>query len=261
MPQRSRPSRCSQVSGSALLVLASLALAPRDAGAQSPDDRLRILRLESTPIGALPPMALPMPASRDHNYWGGHLQAGQRRGRDGRSLRAAAAGIDLQWRGGSIFGITGGVQTRDCDAGTGCGEHALVGARGRFNVLTGGPTVIGALLGDPSTTGTLGAELGLGAARNVTPGDHACTLDLGMPVSIAMLQRMRFVGFVTPGAVWDLGCYSDDAPSRPHYLVSYGVGVQQLGARGLDLYIGAQRIFRSGTGHHFGISITYIRLP
>jgi hypothetical protein len=241
------------------VILAGL---PQHAGAQTADDRLRILRLEATPIGALPPMALPMPASRDHNYWGAHLQAGQRRNRSGGNLLAVAGGIDLQWRGGSIFGITGGIQSRDCDlAGPDCGRHALFGARGRFNVLTGGPTMVGALLGDPSTTGTLGAEIGFGAAPNVTPGMHACTLDLGMPVSFAMLQRTRFVAFVTPGTVWDLGCYAEEGPSRPHYLASFGIGAQQIGGRGLDVYLGAQRIFRSGTGYHFGLSVSYIRLP
>ena len=44
-------------------------------------------------------------------------------------------------------------------------------------------------------------------------------------------------------------------------LAKAGIGIQQLGARGLDITIGAQQIFRTGAGTHFGISVTYVRLP
>ncbi|MFL5527509.1 MAG: hypothetical protein ACJ79I_13880, partial [Gemmatimonadaceae bacterium] len=44
---------------------------------------LPIRAFEATPIGALPPVALPMPASRDQSYWGLRLQVGERRERGG----------------------------------------------------------------------------------------------------------------------------------------------------------------------------------
>lgn len=232
---------------------------PSPLHAQTGETGEQVLQLEATPIGALPPIALPMPASRNHNYWGIRLQTGLRRGRPGPDLLAIAGGVDLQWHGGSTFGLTGGYQARDCPAEDDCGGHALFGARARLNVVTGGPT-IGAVLGDYSATSTLGAEIGLGYAPQVTETVDACTVDIGMPLSLAMLQRVRLVAYVTPGIVWEVDC-AHTKFTRASFLTGIGVGVQQLGLRGLDAYIGFQKIFRTGTGYQFGASITYVRLP
>lgn len=221
-----------------------------------------VFPVEATPIGALPPIALPMPASRDHSYWGLRLQTGTRRQRGPEDLFAVAGGIDYQLRGGSIFGVTGGYQWRqNCDPATAdCGGHSLFGARARFNVLTAGPTFAG-LIGDDAATTTLGTEIGFGYAPSVTPGVNACTVDAGLPLSIAMLERIRLVTFVTPGIVWDLNCSADDAPRNRSYLLGFGLGLQQLGFRGLDVHVGMQRIFRGTTGVQVGVSVTWVRLP
>ncbi len=223
---------------------------------------LPVMSVEATPIGALPPIALPMPASRDNSYWGLRLQSGQRRERGQEDLLAIAAGIDYQVSGGSIFGVTGGYQWRqNCQPTTSdCGGHGLFGARARFNLITGGPTIAG-MLGDKAATSTLGTEFGFGYAPNVTPGANACTFDVGVPLSIALLERIRLVTFVTPGIVWDVDCSSDNAPRLQSYLLGFGLGLQQLGFRGLDVHVGAQRIFRGTTGMQFGVSITWVRLP
>lgn len=223
---------------------------------------LPVMPVEATPIGALPPIALPMPASRDNSYWGLRLQSGQRRERGQEDLLAVAAGIDYQVSGGSIFGVTGGYQWRqNCQATTSdCGGHSLFGARARFNLVTGGPTIAG-MLGDKAATSTLGTEFGFGYAPNVTPGANACTFDVGVPLSIALLERIRLVTFVTPGIVWDVDCSSDNTPRLQSYLLGFGLGLQQLGFRGFDVHVGAQRIFRGTTGMQFGVSITWVRLP
>ena len=218
---------------------------------------------EATPIGALPPMALPMPASRDQNYWGFRFQVGQRQERSGpENLLAFAGGIDYQLHGGSIFGFTSGYQRRQNCGSTGsdCRGHALFGLRGRFNVITGGPT-LASVVGDESATSTVGTELGLGYAPRVAPGVNACTLDVGVPYSIAMMQSPRVVPFITPGAVWDINCSSSDAPGGRSFLLGFGVGLQQLGMRGLDVNIGAQKTFRRSTGIQLGISVSWVRLP
>jgi len=163
---------------------------------------LPLLADEATPVGALPPMALPMPASRDQNYWGLRLQVGERQRRSGpEDLLAVGAGVDYQIAGGSILGFTGGYQRRQhCQpALSDCRGHSLFGLRGRFNVITGGPTVAG-IIGDESAASTLGTEIGFGYAPKVSPGVNACTLDLGVPISVAMLQTIRVVTFITPGA-------------------------------------------------------------
>ena len=216
---------------------------------------------EATPIGALPPMPLPMPASRDQSYWGLRVQYGQRNERGGpEDLSAIAGGIDFQLRGGSIFGLTGGYQRRqNCQASTNCG-HTLFGARGRFNVFTGGPTVA-AIIHDESATTTIGTEVGFGYAPRVSPGVNACTLDMGVPFSLAMMQRLRVVTFVTPGLVWDVDCSSENTATPRSALLGFGIGIQQLGIRGLDVNVGAQRIFRGATGLQFGLSVSWVRLP
>jgi hypothetical protein len=244
------------------ILLAAAVVAPA-ARAQTTEPP-RVFSFEATPIGALPPIALPMPASRDQNYWGARLQYGLRQERGGpEDLAAIAAGIDYQIRGGSILGLTGGYQWRQhCQTTTtiDCGGHTLWGARARFNLVTGGPTLAG-LVGDESATSTLGTELGFGYAPGVAPGVNACAVDFGVPFSIAMLERIRLVTFVTPGAVWDVGCSSGTAPTNRSYFMGFGFGLQQLGFRGLDVHFGAQRVFRGATGLQYGISISWVRLP
>ncbi|HUF13893.1 MAG TPA: hypothetical protein VMN78_12385 [Longimicrobiales bacterium] len=261
MPFMDPSARAAPRSALLLLALACGLSSPREARAQS-DDEARIIRLGATPIGALPPIAMPMPASRNHNYWGARLQAGYRRDRAGANLTAIAGGIDFQWLGGSVFGVTGGYQMGDCvDAAAACTDHALFGARGRFNVMTGGPTLT-ALIGDYSANTTLGAELGLGWAPDVLPEMDACAVDFGVPISIAMLQRIRVVTYVAPGVMWDIDCPGGgDHATRASWFTSLGIGVQQLGGRGLDVSIGYQKIFREGSGDQFGVSIMYVRVP
>lgn len=220
-----------------------------------------VLLLEATPVGALPPIGLPMPASRNHNYWGFRLQAGDRESPGESSLPAFAAGIDFQYRGGSIIGVTGGYQKRDCGLiGANCGGHALFGVRSRINLITGGQS-IGSLIHDNTSTTTIGGEWGLGYAPNVVSGVDACTMDFGMPVTVSLGQRIRIATFLTPGIMWDLNCSGPESPSRAAYLTGLGFGLQQLGSRGLDVYVGLQKIFRRDSGYQLGISVTYVRLP
>lgn len=243
-----------------LLAATCAALGAVTGAAAQTEEQLRILRLEATPIGALPPLAMPMPASRNHNYWGVRVQAGHRDGRDGPDLYSIAGGIDLQLRGGSILGVTAGWQERDCDLVAGnCSGHSLFGVRGRFGVLTSGPS-LGELFGDYSATATLGADIGFGYAPDIATDLNACTVDLGLPLSLAMLQRVRLVTFITPTVVWDIKCPKGGPPTTSRFLASFGIGLQQIGLRGLDAYLGFQKIFDPETGYHLGISVTYIHV-
>jgi hypothetical protein len=245
---------------SSLMALAAIVLlTPAFTGAQGRE--VHILSVQSTPVGALPPIALPMPASRNHHYWSMKLQNGWRRGGDV-DLKAYAATVELQYKGGSTFGVTAGYQYGDCGASEGreCNSHALLGARTRVNLFTGGPTVA-AMFGDNSATSTVGTEIGFGWAPHVLPNLSACTVDLGMPFSVAMLESVRVVSYITPGIVWDVDCSDEGAKSRASFLTGLGVGFQQLGHRGLDVYIGFQKIFLGETGYQFGISASYVRLP
>jgi hypothetical protein len=224
-------------------------------------DQRELILIESTPIGALPPIALPMPASRNHNYWGFRLQTGRREGPGDEGIPAFAGGLDFQYRGGSTIGITGGYQKRDCGlTGPTCGGHPLFGIRSRINVLTGGQ-FLGSFFNDPSSTTTLGGEIGLGYAPNVLNSADACTIDLGMPVTLSLGQRVRIASFLTPGVVWDMSCSDSESPSRPNFLTGLGVGFQQVGNRGFDIYIGVQKIFRRESGYQVGVSFTFVRIP
>ena len=232
------------------------------AGAQTDPGELHLQRLLDTPIGGLPPVAMPMPASRDRNYWGIRAQAGRHRRNNTPDVRAAALGLDLQWQGGSVAGITAGYAMPQCKpVDVNCDNHFLFGARARAGLMSGGPT-LAALIGDYSATTTLGLELGLGYAPDVKGLGDACTVDLGMPISISMLQRIRVVSFLSPGVAWDVGCLKrSEVESAESFVLGYGLGVQQLFIRGLDVNVGLQRIFRRGTGIQFGISFIYVRLP
>ncbi len=243
------------------LTVAAAALLLSVSAVQAQGREIHILSVQATPIGALPPIALPMPASRNHHYWGVRLQTGRRTGSGDVDLNAIAAGLDLQYKGGSTFGLTAGYQSGNCGAGdSDCGGHALFGARTRINLFTGGPTVAG-IIGDYSATSTVGTEVGFGWAPRVRPGFSACTIDFGMPFSVAMLETVRLVSYITPGVVWDIDCSDEGAPSRASYLTGLGFGFQQLGHRGFDVYVGVQKIFLGQTGYQFGVSATFVRLP
>lgn len=239
-----------------------LALLAGPASGQLSSGELHLRRLLATPIGGLPPVALPMPASRDRNYWSLRLQAGRHRRSGTPDVQVAAAGLDLQWQGGSVAGVTAGYQVSECKpTDIDCGNHPLFGARARLGIMSGGPTVA-SIIGDYTATTTLGTEIGLGYAPRAQGLRDACTVDLGVPVSISMLQRQRVVTFVSPGIAWDVGCLrKSEAPSAASFVLGYGLGVQQLWNRGIDVNLGLQKIFRTGTGYQFGISVIYVRLP
>ncbi|HVF40354.1 MAG TPA: hypothetical protein VM939_10670 [Gemmatimonadaceae bacterium] len=224
--------------------------------------QIQVMRLEATPLGALPPLPLAMPASRNNNYWGGRFQIGRRRGADGDNLDAFGGGIDFQFRGGSVYGVTAGYQKRDCTIlGADCGSHAMYGARARLNLLTGGGLAIPLVFGEGGTTTTIGTEVGFGYAPSVAPGVNACAADMGVQFSLAGLQRTRFVTFLTPGVIWDMKCSPNDPAPTTSYTTGFGFGFQQIRSRSVDVYIGVQKIFRDGTGYRIGISATYVRLP
>ena len=236
-----------------------MALAAPMSGQSVGEAHLR--RLLSVPLGALPPLAMLMPASRNHNYWVGRVQAGTQRDNLSGDLTAAALVLDFQWRGGSAFGITGGYQAADCEENViGCSGHPLFGARARFNVVTGGPT-FAALIGDNSATTTLGAEFGAGYAPNALAGRNACAVDMAAPISISLFQRVRMLTYFTPGIAWDVRCpHAGSEGGGASTFAGAGVGIQQLANRGLDVSFGVQRIMRRGAGLQLGVNVTYVRL-
>ena len=200
--------RCEPLrAGVAAAAIAAAMLLPAGARSQASDRDIELLRLMSTPIGALSPISLPMPASRNNSYWIGRFQTGQRRSPGGTNLAAAAAGLDFQYRGGSILGVTGGYQQRECRfEGAGCGGHALFGARAQINLVTGGSTMAG-LLRDNSTTSAFGTEVGFGYAPNVTEGVNACTVDIGIPLfrrETAAAPAFRYVRYAGNGVGHEL---------------------------------------------------------
>ncbi|CAN5858875.1 hypothetical protein BH23GEM9_BH23GEM9_09270 [soil metagenome] len=219
-----------------------------------------VMRLEATPLGALPRIALPMPASRDRHYWVARLQAAHRGLNGGAGLQTVAGGLDLQWRDGSTVGLTAGYQQRDCTLlGPDCGGHLLFGTRARFNVITGGSR-IGERIGDYSATSTLGTEVGFGYAPDALPGAPACAIDVGVPISLAMMQTVRVATYVAPGVVWDAKC-GGEATGRASYFTAGGIGIQQLAHPSLDVYVGVQKIYRRASGYQLGLSVTWTRLP
>jgi hypothetical protein len=177
-------------------------------------------------------------------------------------MPAFAGGVDLQYRGGSTIGVTGGFQRRDCGiAGTDCGSHALFGVRSQINLMTGG-SIFAGLLHDNSATSTFGTELGFGYAPKVSNGMNACAIDFGLPLSVAKRrQRPRLVGYLSPGIIWDFNCGSSGPNSTKTYKTDFGLALQQVGNRSFDIYFGMQKLFRGRTGFQTGLSFSYVRLP
>ena len=250
------------ISRSKILCAAVILIAPVAGRAQTTDADLSALRLLGVPVTALPPISLSMPASRNHNYIIGKLQAGLRKGPSGDAMPSFAAGLDLQYRGGSVIGLTGGYQRRDCGTvGAGCGGHALFGVRSQINLVTGG-SIFAGLLKDNSATSTLGTEIGFGYAPKVAGDLNACSFDVGVPLSVAKRrQRPRLVAFISPGVVWDFNCGSSGPPARSTWKTDFGLALQQVGNRSFDIYFGMQKLFRAKTGFQTGVSFTYVRLP
>ena len=119
-----------------------------------------------------------------------------------------------------------------------------------------------ALIGDNGATTTLGAELGYGYAPNAVGGHKACAFDAGLPISVALFQRIRVLSFFTPGIAWDVRCPSEGSPGiGASTFVAAGVGIQQLWHPGLDVSLGIQRIFRSEPGVQLGVTVTFVNLP
>jgi hypothetical protein len=234
---------------------------PASSRAQTSQDDSEILRLFATPIGALPAISLPMPASRYHSNFIGRFETGYRKGPSQTSLPATAVGLDYQYQGGSVFGVTAGEQRRDCRIVPSCGYHALFGARAQINIITGGAR-LASLLRDNSTTSTFGAELGAGYAPHVTPNTSACSADFGLPFSVAKRREQpRLVGYVTPGIVWDTDCAAGHLVKDHSYFTGFGFVVQQIGNSSLDMYVGFQKVFRLHTGYEMGITFSYVKLP
>src|SRR5262249_30184821 len=155
-----------------------------------------------------------------------------------------------------------GYQSADCNETViDCDTHAMIGGRARFNIVTGGPTVA-AIVGDNSATTTVGAEIGLGYAPTHIARRNPGALDLGAPVSASLFQRMRVLTFLTSGIAWDMRCIiGGNQTAGASTFLGAGIGLQQLGSRGLDVSLGVQRIFRRGAGVQLGVNVTYVRLP
>ena len=243
---------------------ALLAIAfPSVMSAQAADTDIELLRLLGVPHTALGPISLPMPASRNHSYLIGRLQSGYRHGPGGNALPAVGVGVDYQYRGGSIIGLTGGWQKRDCSlVSDNCGGHAMFGARTQINLMTGG-SLFASLLRDNTVTSTLGLEANFGYAPKVIGDINGCVLDWGVPFSVAKRrQRPRIVAYVSPGMIWDFSCGGDSGPpTKKSYRTDFGFALQQVGNRSFDIYLGMQQIWRRKVGFQTGGSFTYVRLP
>ena len=111
-------------------------------------------------------------------------------------------------------------------------------------------------------TTTLGGEIGFGYAPNALGEQNACAIDLGMPVSLSLFQRIRVLSFLTPGIAWDVRCpVNGTVGTAASAYLGAGVGVQQIGHPGLDISVGAQRIFRRNSGIQLGLNISFVWLP
>src|SRR5690606_2161588 len=160
---------------------------------------------------------------------------------------------------GSTLSATVGYQRTTCEVGQ-CNDHLMFETRGRFNFLTGGPTIAGALSDDNAST-TVGFELAIGYSPDVAPRLNACAFDIGMPVDSGLLQRGRLVVLAKSSVTWAFHRGGASQGLATTWLGSMGVGLQQLGLRGIDVAMGFKKLFRDDSVYVFGISVSYLLLP
>ena len=225
--------------------------------------------LAATPLGALPPGAPAMPASRDDTLlFGVRVQYAVRQLPNANRLTSYGFGGDLQVQGRSIFSGVVGYQTLDrsvCDTAPSCKDRRLMaGARFIGNLVTTRPFLRLPFFSGNSATGSAGFEIGAGWGQKAFGEPQHWTADVTVPLSLSVGQGIRVVPFAAPALAGVWGVSSRGWRYRQRFMVSGGLGLQEigqsLGLRGLDLTFSLQRAF-DPHGTVLGITASWIRVP
>jgi len=255
------------IAGLALLAL----LVSRALGAQSTDTETGLSRtlaaIASTPLGALTPVGPVMPTSRDDTLLVGfRVQYGSRALDGGHSLRAYGLVGNLQIEGGPLLSGTVGYQSGDADI---CAQpcdtdRLMAGLRYSSYLVTTRPFLRVPFFTENDATGTATLEFGAGWADAAFGEREHWTLDITVPLSLAVGQSIRVVPFATPSFAVAWGTTDRQWSRGQRFLVGGGVTVQEIGRfvglTGLDVTAALQRAF-SPHGTTLGLTVSWMHVP
>ena len=254
------------------VALASLVfLESRALGAQSTETETGLSRtlaaIASTPLGALTPVGPVMPTSRDDTLLVGfRVQYGSRALDGGHRLRSYGLVGNLQIEGGPLLSGTVGYQYGDAAICTeACDTNRLMaGLRYSTYLVTTRPFLRVPFFNENDATGTATLELGAGWADAAFNERQHWTVDITVPLSLAVGQSIRVVPFATPTFAVAWGTTDRQWSRGQRFLVGGGVTVQEIGRfvglTGLDVTAALQRAF-SPHGTTLGLTGSWMHVP
>ena len=222
------------------LVLSASAMSAQEEEGPSIGDIAAYFAINSSTVGALPPLATNTLAGAGGIAW--HLQYGRMDWGSDVSSNAFAGGLDLSVGSGRL-GFTAGYLTIDCPAGD-CDGHLMVGSRYSQQLA-------GAAL-NPTSRWAMGleAELGFGFPED----EQAMALAAGLPVKLTVGKNVKVSPFLTPGFAYGRYKVGDESESGTRFLVGAGLG---LGfGNGVGVNFGMRKVFIDEGEMQYGLGFT-----
>jgi opacity protein-like surface antigen len=223
------------------LVFAAPAMAQGNNEGPSEKDVAAYLAINTSTIGALPPLATNTLSSAGGIGW--HLQYGRMSWDDETSSNSFAGGFDIGLGRGRI-GFTAGYMTVSCPSGIECNGHLMIGSR-YSNQLTGGT------FSEGRWQMGLETELGVGLPED----ERAVAFAVGLPVKLTFGRDVKVSPFLTPSFAH--GSYKDAADNSEgalKFMVGAGVGI---GLRnGMGINAGMRKVFIDEGKTQFGLGLT-----
>jgi hypothetical protein len=207
--------------------------------------------IQSTPLGALPPVLAHSSAKR----MGFHGQYGYL-GLEGReAVNSFGGGVTLPFRGDHVS-LTAALSQHTCPEPIECKGGMMVGANWHR-------TVAGVALGTGSERAILriGVDAGLGYGRpdNVEDADEsAWSAGIGMPISVtSMGSGVQVTPFITPRfAIGRYRVENDLNDTGSSLMLGGGLGITGL-LPNIGFNVGFQKAFIEGAPTQYGIGFTY----
>lgn len=238
----------------ATALLSTVGLAPLSA--QRPASAPTYFATVMTPVGALPPLAMPaqlgaprLGVGLDLVYGYGKLSAEQRL-----PLHTVGAQVELAPFGGilSVSG-NGAYLIPDCGVAVHCDAFPMVGATAALRISR---WTVTEPLSPGFVTLALHAEGGLGFPKGGRARAAAAGPSVAFVGTHGTSGTLRVIAFITPQAVWGRLRVSDPAAFDQQFGSPFALGDTTLEEKGVRFLIGgglAVVDMRSGVGLHFGI--------
>lgn len=233
-----------------------LAAAPTSLAAQRPPSAPTYFATVLTPVGALPPLAMPAQigaprfgAGLDLAYGYGKLSADHHL-----PVHAVGAEVELAPLAGIVsLSGSGAYLIPDCGVAVHCDPFPMFGASAALRISRWTVT-------DPLTPGVVTLALHAEAGLGLPDGGRAEAAAAGPSIAFVGTHgtsgNLRVIAFVTPQAVWGRLRVSDPTKFDRQFGSPFGLGDATFEKDGVRFLIGGGLAIvntRSGIGLHFGI--------